>query len=79
MQPPVFGEVNFKLKWLLRTEKQNVNFDIKRKIYKRKKQEKPTEKVPDAAGSHSNKHLIKLGPGGVVEWHICLSCHCSGQ
>lgn len=38
-----------------------------------------TEQVPDATCSNTHKHLIKLRPGRIVEWHICLPCHSSGK
>ena len=34
-----------------------------------------TEKVPDAAGTNTHKHLIKLGSRGVVERHVSLSSY----
>lgn len=38
-----------------------------------------TEKVSDTTGTNPNKHLIKLGARCVVEWHICLARHGTGQ
>lgn len=44
-----------------------------------KRTEALTEQIPDATGSHPHKHLIELRPRGVVERHVCLSCHSPGQ
>lgn len=52
----------YTLKWFLRKEKgnKNVNLVFKNNLTNNNKKKNRTEKVPDAAGSHSNKHLVKL-------------------